>query len=517
MSPMNRKATLRGFWSIKPSRNLVWVECYDSTFQCARLQVPLNHSDSAGDTAAIALIRVPSTLPPTSPEYRGPILFNPGGPGGSGIDFVRQLGLLFSDLLGHEFDIVSFDPRGIGHSTPRVSFYQSAAERAQWNLGHRATINLTDDSASRLFARSQVTNALPKARMARDMLSIVTAHKREKLMFWGFSYGSVLGATFASLFPDRIERLVIDGVVNTEHYYADDQKSGLTDTQTTMQTFFDDCFAAGPSLCGYHASSPAQIAENLEALYDKIRLGPLPVNNGSMYGLVDYSLLRAVIFRSLYKPYTTFMTLAAALRDLETGDGTALYKMGYQDPFECSCNSEGAVDHIQRPETTTTVICNDALNSNYTFEESLEVVQENMEFSPWFDLWSATIGPLICPPIGGNTSYPLLLCSSYYLFTYAVRALAISQLFPGSVVLSQDSAGHCSLAAPSTCTQSYIRDYFVHGTLPKPNTWCPVTRSTFSPSAFESQDQNQQIISVEEDRSEKLRRAFEASRSVFPL
>lgn len=74
--------------------------------------MPLNYSDPDGDSAAIALIRVPSTVSGNSSAYRGPILFNPGGPGGSGIDFIRSTGTLFADLLGSQFDIVGFDPRG---------------------------------------------------------------------------------------------------------------------------------------------------------------------------------------------------------------------------------------------------------------------------------------------------------------------------------------------------------------------------------------------------------------------
>jgi pimeloyl-ACP methyl ester carboxylesterase len=77
--------------------------------------VPLNYSDPHGAEASIALIRLPASVPPTSPKYRGPILFNPGAPGNSGVDFVRDAGASYLTLFGGTFDIIGFDPRGKPH------------------------------------------------------------------------------------------------------------------------------------------------------------------------------------------------------------------------------------------------------------------------------------------------------------------------------------------------------------------------------------------------------------------
>ncbi|KAJ3547553.1 hypothetical protein NMY22_g1609 [Coprinellus aureogranulatus] len=117
------------WFKIEPSKDLVWHSCYDPPFQCARLQVPLNYSDPNGRQAAIALIRKPAIIPEGSHLYRGPVLFNPGGPGGSGVDLVRSIGQLFSTILGPQFDIVGFDPRGIARSTPRANFFDTDVER----------------------------------------------------------------------------------------------------------------------------------------------------------------------------------------------------------------------------------------------------------------------------------------------------------------------------------------------------------------------------------------------------
>lgn len=150
--------------------------------------------------AAIAMIRIPANVSTDSEEYRGPVLFNPGGPGQSGVELIQESGAMFSTLLGPQFDILGFDTRGVGHSTPGVSFFESDVERALWGydaLTH--DLNLTQDALGQFLAKAVVTNQLAKARSAdvtpyihtdftaRDMLKIVEAHGRDKLQYFGIS------------------------------------------------------------------------------------------------------------------------------------------------------------------------------------------------------------------------------------------------------------------------------------------------------------------------------------------
>ncbi|KAF7331542.1 Abhydrolase-4 domain-containing protein [Mycena kentingensis (nom. inval.)] len=98
-------------WSeLKPSKNLEWVPCYVGK-DCARLSVPLDYSNPDGEKAAIAMVRLHSSVPHDSPEYRGPVLLNPGGPGGSGVDLALGRGGSIHSIIGPEFDVIGFDPR----------------------------------------------------------------------------------------------------------------------------------------------------------------------------------------------------------------------------------------------------------------------------------------------------------------------------------------------------------------------------------------------------------------------
>ncbi|THU82302.1 alpha/beta-hydrolase [Dendrothele bispora CBS 962.96] len=483
---------------IKPSENLSWHDCYDG-FQCARFKVPLNYSEPEGRPAILALIRLEAS---DSDDNRGPVLFNPGGPGGSGVELVLKRGRNFSTILGPRFDIVGFDPRGVSRSLPQVSFYNSRVERELWSFSTVRELNHSNHGLADTWGKALVTGRLAAERdldkdvlahintgnTARDMLSITEAHGYEKLKYWGFSYGTILGATFAAMFPDKVERLVIDGVVDSVDYYSAGWKTNLRDTSATLQDFFDFCHTAGPSKCAFYASSPSQIGQNLFELYSSLKKKPIPVRTDKSYGLVDYARLRETIFTALYVPYTQFVDLAQGLADLKKENGTKLFMMKEGDPFQCNCSPDVFGQNTE--DASHAISCTDAKPIPGSYEDAVKYFEEALEFSEWSSVWTGI--RVSCSawrasnghfqgPVEGNTSFPLLMIGNRAdPVTPLASAQKMSKAFPGSVVLSQDSPGHCSLSAPSPCTQSYVAAYFVNGTLPEPGTWCPVIGTPFN-------------------------------------
>ncbi|KAF9457252.1 TAP-like protein-domain-containing protein [Collybia nuda] len=490
--------------SIPPSDHLIWHDCYTKR-ECARLSVPLNYTDPQGEKAVIAMTRIPSRFPANTPWYRGPILVNPGGPGGSGVDFVVDMGEELSTIVGPQFDILGFDPRGVGRSVPRVSFFETAAERALWGPISLHVLDTSRGDVAREWARSKVVNELARERQldvlrhmntdhtARDMLRITEAHGRERLQYWGFSYGTVLGATFAAMFPDEIERMIIDGVVDVEDYYKTLWTHNLLDTDKTMQIFFDGCAAAGPDDCAFYAPTPEDISRNLTSLYNAIREKPVPVRTKHSYGLIDYNRLRMKVFNSLYQPFASFPGLARGLADLAAGNGRPLFEMTEKTPFQCNCD-EGLPGIDVTSEAQAAILCNDGDDIPESLEDFQKYFKHLTEKSSWGELWSTIraecIGWPKVPkshyqgPFVGNTSYPILLIGNTADPVTPLRAAKkTSEGYPGSVVLTQDSPGHSSLAAPSLCTQKYVRAYFTDGRLPDKDTVCGVIGSLFSQSA----------------------------------
>ncbi|KAJ6582248.1 TAP-like protein-domain-containing protein [Mycena capillaripes] len=484
---------------IIPTEELIWTDCYSEN-QCARFKVPLDYAHPDGASADIAMARIHSRVAHDSPSYRGPILVNPGGPGASGVDFVLGWGARISTIVGPEFDVIGFDPRGIGRSTPRVSFF-SRTEREIWGDPKALSINSSADALARAWARGTVEGQLAGERddgslafintdhTARDMLRIVQAHSREKIQYWGFSYGSVLGATFASMFPDNVGRLVIDGVVDSENYFATEWSNNLIDTDKVWMSFVHGCVAAGPEGCAFFAPTAAEISHNVEKIYVALRARPIPVRTNTSFGVVDYSKLRRTIFTALYAPYTSFPALAKALADLSTGNATALFQMSETPAFQCACDpAEHQFESVR--EAVAAVLCNDGKRIPPEYEGVVAHYENLRKTSSWADVWEFIRMPCLSwpdfpknhfqGPFVANTSFPILLVGNTMdPVTPLWNAKKMSQGFAGSVVLTQDSAGHCSLSGPSICTQKHIRNYFLDGTLPPPETVCPVISGPF--------------------------------------
>ncbi|KAJ7513175.1 TAP-like protein-domain-containing protein [Mycena galericulata] len=494
--------------TILPTEELIWHDCY-SDHQCARLKVPLDYANPEAASAAIAMRRIHSIVPHNSMDYRGPILINPGGPGGSGVDIVGTMGANIATVVGPEFDVIGFDPRGISHSTPRVSFFASRADREMYlnsDNSQARSVKASPDSLARAWASGMIEGQLAGESddgslrfintdyTARDMLRIVQAHGQDKIQYWGFSYGSVLGATFAAMFPNNVERLVIDGVVDSENYYASEWSNGLIDTEKVWSSFINGCVAAGPHGCAFYSPTAAEIQENVDKIYASLRVRPIPVRTNTSFGIVDYSMMRRTIFTALYSPYAKFPALAQALADLSSGNGTALFEMTERPSFECSCDSaEFKFEEVV--DGGVAVRCNDGKRMEASYEYFLEHYHNMSKLSSWADMWEPIrLSCLAWPefpkdhfqgPFVANTSFPLLIVGNTAdPVTPLWAAKKMSQGFARSVVLTQDSAGHCSISAPSLCTHKHIRQYFLDGALPEPGTVCPVIGTPFPTDEF---------------------------------
>ncbi|KAH6905192.1 hypothetical protein BKA70DRAFT_1192430 [Coprinopsis sp. MPI-PUGE-AT-0042] len=456
--------------SITPTKELIWHECYEK-LQCARLEVPLDYADPEGRKAAIALTRKPALVSPDLPLYKGPILFNPGGPGGRGVEFIRRSGAMLSAILGPRFDIVGFDPRGVGLSTPRASIFKTAAERALFNAAANVDMpvfNSSDGGISRAWGATQLLGMLAGDRddgslthintpnTARDMLSIVEAYGQERLQYWGLSYGSILGATFATMFPDKVERLVIDGVADADSYYAAEWNTDLLDADKSFDSFFTSCVEAGPDRCALYSPQADDIRSNLTRILDRIKRQPIPVKTERSYGLIDVPRIRAAIFVALHLPRALFSPLADALAKLATGDAIPMFEMPVapftRPPFECSCDGPPDNEFVDT-DSSTSIICNDGAKVSDKLSDAEDYFRDLSKRSQFADMWVS--------------------------IRMACSAKKMSTGFKASVVLTQDSAGHTSFSAPSICTQGHIRRYFDDGMLPKPGTICQTIGSDF--------------------------------------
>ncbi|KAI1212118.1 alpha/beta-hydrolase [Annulohypoxylon truncatum] len=509
---INPKGEELGFtdwkWSdIKPSRSLHWHRCYNDTYDCARLDVPMDWLDPSDDPSGRVVLAITRLRATELDNYQGSIIFNPGGPGGSGVYALRDRGALLQTIAGRNHDIISFDPRGIGASIPRIDCWGSEEKSRLWALQDVGVVDAHPGVIYDAFARATAFSQACERNMndsgllshistvshARDLLEILHQTGQDKLKYWGFSYGTILGGVFAAMYPDKVERLVSDGNVDYQEWHWHSYVNFLHDTDKVMEAFYDFCHKAGPSTCDFYASSPAAIEKRLASLLARVRKHPIIVpaseKGPDMPQLITWSNLKRLVSAALYRPIFMFKDFAKVLKSLEDGDGEPFYRLVKSEDSTPICSIEAIPPNVPRLEEGNAdafpaILCADAPPVEDTVEEFADFVEELMHISSAAGdvnalFRMACVGRTVRPkwrytgPFEGNTSHPILYVANVAdNVSPLVSARNNSRGFPGSVVLVQNSYGHTSLSAASTCTAGYIRAYFQNGTLPKPGTMC---------------------------------------------
>ncbi|KAJ5546570.1 hypothetical protein N7494_004155 [Penicillium frequentans] len=478
-----------------------------------------NASDSQ---VAVAVIRLPAKVDVSDPRYGGSVLVNPGGPGGSGVNLVRLHGdnlqtiidspLSSNDSESKYFDIVAFDPRGVGFTTPSFTCFANSQQRLLWQIASNTDglLGSSDVAFSRIWARKQalaeacnevgderISIRMNTAIVAMDMAAVVEAlatWRREKTgkshsdwnksQYWGFSYGTVLGETFASMYPHLVSRLVLDGVVDSDRHYAGTWDGNIDDADAIMKRFSIYCYRAGPNKCPlFSEKGPGFIQSELDNIIANSENTTKSVQSSHGPEIVTHSDVQKIIRDSLYEPFKEFEGLAQALYNLANGDGSIIANRKQTS----SLFSEPA-DYAE--EAVGAISCTDGLDqTNITKEEFVEYWQKMRHQSIYLgDRWSQnrllclfwkTRPELVYPaifkgPIGARTEPILFIGNTLDPVTSLDNAKKMSQKFPGSGLIQQDSEGHLSLSTPSLCTAKAIRAYFQTGTLPAHGTLCKV-------------------------------------------
>ena len=513
--------------SITPTPNLVYHRCYN-TFECARLEVPLDYLSSKpySENASIAIIKLasdPTRFPEYGKKWGGPVLLNPGGPGGSGVGMVLESWRNIQKIIGKQFSIIGFDPRGVNNTRPLVSCFDSAVDRILWDVKGRGRIlGSSEEGLGEAFVRGKVMGRvctsgkraeegkfLGTASVARDMLAINDATWdlaksgiRKGLQYWGFSYGSVLGITFATLFPDKVERMVIDGVVDVFDFFASGGMKNLQDTEDVMDSFYIFCSQAGPQKCAFHTgTTPNDIRDRHYAVLASLRTQPLAYNVAALGELGEsegqpdiftYDDLRWLTFRALYSPLTLFQNLTNVLVEVEKRLPEGFLPVdisGRKLPLTCSAGSNDIANEILRSaEALPAIMCSDASPSgNMTipiFSERLRILKSQSptagDIWPTYALaclgWNAQAKWKPVFSMTNNNSkkrkggVPILLIGNTAdPVTPLANAYSMAKLFPtgGAVVAIQEGEGHCSPSVPTKCMSSIVQTYFGTGKVPE--------------------------------------------------
>ncbi|MEU6451206.1 alpha/beta hydrolase [Streptomyces sp. NPDC046979] len=206
---------------------LHWKKCATEdypTLQCASLEVPLDHARPRGRQITLALSRVPHT----AATYQGPLLVNPGGPGGSGLTLAGFVASSLPEKVAAQYDVIGFDPRGVGKSSPALNCRPGHFDPVRPDsLPDTPDVERANLARAEAFAEAcgdKYADVLPyidTVSAARDVDAIRAALGAERVNYFGYSYGTYLGAVYAKLYPARVRRLVLDSVVGPDDVWYD--------------------------------------------------------------------------------------------------------------------------------------------------------------------------------------------------------------------------------------------------------------------------------------------------------
>jgi pimeloyl-ACP methyl ester carboxylesterase len=310
---------------------LRWTDCDDSAeVECATLTVPYDYGQPASGSFELHVRRRPAA----DPKRRiGSLLVNPGGPGFGGSNLADDARYYLSAELLAAFDVVGWDPRGTGRSTPAID----CIDDYDPIFGLDATPDTEDErlallSASESFVAgclersAEILPHVSTVNAARDMDVLRRALGEDRISYFGFSYGSELGAVWASLFPDTVRAAVLDGAVDPASTSLERSFAQAMGFERQLDAFLSDC--ARKRDCAYHSGGSPELA--LDRLLAELDERPLVVSTDRTP--VTQGVAYTAIVQSLYTSYY-WGRLASALASATRGDGSGLLSL-YDDYFQ---------------------------------------------------------------------------------------------------------------------------------------------------------------------------------------
>lgn len=309
--------------------------------KCARLTVPMDYSDPSGSTITIGVLRKAAT----GADPKGSVLFNPGGPGASGMSIVATIAEYDADpTLNDPFNLVGFDPRGVGSSLPAIvcqTDEQRDQDRADNWPSYMRTRTPAEVDAANDRTKQYVQHCIQRTgegkdvggapflaqvgttSVARDMDVLRAVLGDSKLTYVGWSYGTSIGTVYAEKFPANVRAMILDGAVNPDEDAATDSINQATAFQKAFGTFATWCTKRVGCVLGSDPSKTTEVFQHLtRPLLDK----PITVTDGRV---LSYSDAITGTAQALYSD-SLWPSLATGLLNLSKGDGGALMTLADQ-------------------------------------------------------------------------------------------------------------------------------------------------------------------------------------------
>ncbi|PVI00097.1 alpha/beta-hydrolase [Periconia macrospinosa] len=469
------------FKDIKPSRELNWQPCFES-FKCTKLTVPLQYDDPEQGDIDIAYIRYDSKNGSAQD-----IMYNPGGPGASGVDSLIDGVESFVELFGTEYNFVSFDPRGVNNSgssplscgnTTEI-YYPPTPMNILWKqskvIGESCTKHNADTTAKFTGTVANVQDMIYFTELQAKANKEDPA--KAKIWYVGISYGTIIGQTLAALYPERLGRIILDSNADSVLHYTGYDPTEATDLDVNFEYFFKWCSEAGSDCpLATNTSTASDIRGRYDAALKALDIEPAVVSETDQ--IITRIDMERKNFDGAYTPTRNYYAIAKRIADFQAGNLT-------EANFPRSIN-----DGTPGDNSLKIINCVDAAGS-YPFktlddyETSVNALQNSSNY--WWNIFAfgdalQCNGMKILPPKSQTflefketkTSIPILFLNNLGdPITPIKSAFKMSKYFPGSRVLAVDAPGHVAVRG-SKCVLKYARSYLKDGSVPPENTVCGI-------------------------------------------
>ena len=463
--------TIPASTSAATAASITWKDCTPRGFQCATLPVPVDYTKPTGPTLDLALIRLPAKDPATR---IGSLLANPGGPGGSAIDFLKGWAPGLASTIRNRFDLVAFDPRGVGLSTPIichdtlqqfVAVDPSPDTPAEWTAAQNAARKFAGDCVKKY---PDLINYVGTKNVARDMESVRIALGEDKLTYVGYSYGTAIGAVYADMYPGRVRAFVLDGAVDLSQGFEDINRTQMAGFERAFQAYLANCRA---SRCALAANGDPGAA--VDKLLAQVETKPIPAPSADRPAGPGETLLG--IISAMYSS-SQWPRLTSALVSAVNGDGSGLVDLSDQ---YLERNPDGSYPNL--------IEANIAVNyADETCPKDpsayIAMADRFAKASPHFGAsaassslvcayWPVTPDPLAAPKATGAPPIIVISTTNDPATPYEWGVAMSQQLESGKLIIHRGE-GHTIYAQGDACIDAAVNAYLLQLTVPEPGKSC---------------------------------------------
>ncbi len=450
-------------FTTQPAATVRWAPCQKlPSTDCATISVPVDWSDLTGPATTLALARHRATDPAARV---GTLMVNPGGPGGSGVLMVSTYAdRFFSDTLRRRFDLIGFDPRGIGVNPPVTCATGGLTGPTTVFPASRAEFAAATTLNRRLLAGCRATTGpltdhMSGADVARDVEAIRIALGGQPLSWYGTSYGTEIGQRYAELFPHHIRAMVLDATIDHGRSAFTHLLASTASAEDTFNRFSRWCRRA--RTCALHGHDAGAV---LDAVMARAGTRALLLN-GTTYRADD---VRTLVYRDLYVPAQGWPVLGALLRALRSAPAVT------RPP---------ATQPPDPHQSVRAAICADWNYQLRDYQELSTVLTAARALAPHLGIADVPgrrmmicqSWPVTDPPhrLDVHTPTPIVLVNSEHdPMTPYSGAVDVQRQIPGSILLTYRGDGHTTYTQ-SPCIRTYVDDYLTTLTTPSPGTRCP--------------------------------------------